>query len=259
MGDEREDRAPAGAGTTRDGFFGGRLTLAQPSRGHRSGTDAVLLAAAVPRDIAGLCLDVGAGVGAVGLGIAVLCPLARVLLVERDAATAELARANAASLPREEPVAVIECDMLDKAARRRLLPERAVLVATNPPFHDPARSRASPTPSRRAAHVMDEGVTLEDWLLACLDCLNDRGVLVAIHAAAALPSILRVLADRAGAVVAKPVQPRAGAPAHRVLVRAVKGSRAPFTLGAPLALHDDAGRLTAEADRLHRGEAALVW
>ncbi len=52
-----------------DSWLGGQLTLAQPRRGHRVGSDAVLLAAAV--DLAeGRLVDVGAGVGAVGLAIA---------------------------------------------------------------------------------------------------------------------------------------------------------------------------------------------
>ncbi|MBV1705232.1 MAG: methyltransferase, partial [Hyphomicrobiales bacterium] len=52
---------------TADGFLGGRLTLRQPARGHRFGSDAALLAACAPTDCDGEIMDVGAGVGAVGL------------------------------------------------------------------------------------------------------------------------------------------------------------------------------------------------
>ena len=45
------------------GFLGGRLLLAQDEGGHRAGTDAALLVAATPREVNGLLLDVGAGVG----------------------------------------------------------------------------------------------------------------------------------------------------------------------------------------------------
>ena len=51
---------------TTDGFLGGRLSLRQPTKGHRAGTDAVLLAAAAPADFSGLALDVGAGIGTAG-------------------------------------------------------------------------------------------------------------------------------------------------------------------------------------------------
>ena len=244
-------------GVTHDAFFGGRLVLAQPARGHRSGTDAVLLAAAAPAGFAGLCYDMGAGTGAVGLGIAALRPGASTVLVERDPGIAALARVNAAASGAQTEVAV--CDILDRVALRRALPDRAALVVSNPPFFEATLSRPSPDPLRRSAHTLDEGATLATWLLACLDRLDDKGTIVLIHLAVALPAILSALADRVGGIAVKPVLPREGAAAHRVLVRAVKGSRAPFTLVAPLVLHDAGGRLTPEADRLHRGEEAFAW
>ncbi|MGQ0444466.1 MAG: methyltransferase, partial [Beijerinckiaceae bacterium] len=57
-----------------DPFLGGRLSLCQPVEGHRCGTDAVLLAAAAPADFSGLAIDVGSGVGAAGLALAVARP-----------------------------------------------------------------------------------------------------------------------------------------------------------------------------------------
>ena len=251
-----EADAPA---LTRDAFYGGRLVLAQPAKGHRSGTDAVLLAAAVPPSFAGCCYDMGSGVGAVGLGVALLRPGARVVLVERDAAAVALAWANAAALDVEQPVTVADCDILSKADLRRALPERADLVVTNPPFHDPRRSRPSPDEVRRAAHVLGEGSGIGEWIAACLDRLADGGSLVIINAAFALPDMLVALGSRTGGITVKPILPRPGAAAHRELVRATKGSRAPFQLAPPLVLHDGASRFTEEAGRLHRGEAALPW
>ena len=57
----------ADAAIAEDAFLGGRIRLRQPRRGHRAGTDAVLLAAlAAPRE-GETVYDLGAGVGAVGL------------------------------------------------------------------------------------------------------------------------------------------------------------------------------------------------
>ena len=67
-----------------DGFLGGRLRLRQSAAGHRSGTEAELLAAATPQHQQGLILDVGAGSGAVGLMAALRAPGAIVGLVEID-------------------------------------------------------------------------------------------------------------------------------------------------------------------------------
>src|ERR1700728_487969 len=86
--------APA-EGLTEDRWLGGRLTLVQPKRGHRVGTDATLLVAAAGA-LEGGIVDVGAGVGAVGLALAERNPLASVDLVELDPARAKLAESNAA-------------------------------------------------------------------------------------------------------------------------------------------------------------------
>ena len=77
-----------------DVFLGGRLLLRQPARGHRAGTDAILLAAAAPAEVSGLALDVGAGVGAAGLALAKLRPQIAFGLVENDSFAAALARDN---------------------------------------------------------------------------------------------------------------------------------------------------------------------
>ena len=243
--------------TTRDAFYAGRLLLDQPARGHRAGTDAVLLAAAVPRTFAGLCHDVGAAVGTAGLGVALACPGAQVRLIENDPASVRLAEANVAANGLMERARVIACDLFD-VSRRRQLTSPADVVVTNPPFHAPARVRPSPDAGRRAAHVLAAGTTLADWLHACLDLTASKGTLVVIHAAQALPEILAAFEHRLGAITLLAVHPRAGLPANRVLVRGIRGSRAPFTVAPPLVLHGTGG-FTDAAARIHSGEAALAW
>ena len=82
-------------GLTEDRWLGGRLALVQPRRGHRVGTDAALLVAAAGTP-EGRIVDVGAGVGAVGLALAKRSTLASVDLVEVDPELAQLAESNAA-------------------------------------------------------------------------------------------------------------------------------------------------------------------
>src|SRR5690606_27534831 len=69
---------------TVDAFHRGDFFLVQPRRGHRSGMDAMMLAAAVPSGFAGRLADLGAGAGAAGLAVASRCPSSRVVLVERS-------------------------------------------------------------------------------------------------------------------------------------------------------------------------------
>lgn len=248
-----EAEAPA---VTRDAFYGGRLILSQPAKGHRSGTDAILLAAAVPRTFAGLACDVGSGVGAAGLGIALACPSARVRLIERDPLAAGLAGDNIAANAFGPRCEIVQRDVLRQ--RRTPVGDRADLVVTNPPFWDARRVRKSPREGRSLAHVLEVGSTLADWLAACLDMLAPTGTLILVHAPAALPEILATLERRLGGIKLLAVHPCAGAPAKRILVRGTNGSRAPFGICEPLVLHDE-GRFTAEAERIHRGEAALTW
>ena len=250
--DEAED------GVTRDAFYGGRLILQQPAKGHRSGTDAVLLAAAVQRDFSGLCYDVGSGVGVAGLGVALACPAARVRLVENDPTALRLAEANIASATLGARASVAACDLFDAKARREALPDLADLIVTNPPFYTPDRVRSPPDPARRAARVMAPGTTLSDWIAACLGLLTPTGTLIVIHAATALPDILAAMDRRLGAVKILAVHPRVDASASRVLVRGVKGSRAPLGIVPSIVLHEG-DSFTEAAARLHRGEAVVLW
>jgi tRNA1(Val) A37 N6-methylase TrmN6 len=56
------------------------------------------------------------------------------------------------------------------------------------------------------------------------------------------------------------VQPHADEPAKRVLMRAVRGGRAPLALLPPLVLHERGGaKHTSEAEAILRGEASLGW
>ena len=132
----RESAAAADA-LTEDRWLGGRLTLVQPKRGHRVGTDAALLVAAAGDAPQGRIVDVGAGVGAVGLALAERSPLASVDLVEIDPELAALAESNAERNGLEARTRVLRLDALNSGERREAgLTESAVCVVTNPPFFD---------------------------------------------------------------------------------------------------------------------------
>ena len=80
-----------------------------------------------------------------------------------------------------------------------------------------------------------------------------------IHRPEALSAILAAIGDRLGALAVLPVHPTQSASAHRLLVAGVKGSKAPLRLAPGLVLHGADGRLTPEADALHRGQALIDW
>ena len=254
----------AADGLTEDRWLGGRLTLVQPKRGHRVGTDAVLLAAAAGGLEQGRIVDVGAGVGAVGLALAQRSTLAFVDLVEIDPGLARLAERNAALNGLQARTRVLRLDALVPRERRETgLTESASCVLTNPPFFDARAVRASPDESKARAHVLGrDGLArdgLPDWIESSLAMLKPGGRFVMIHRPEALAPILAAIGGRLGALALLPVHPAKNAGAHRVLVSGVKGSRAPLRLAPGLVLHGADGRLTPEADALHRGEALIDW
>lgn len=242
---------------THDRFLGGRLLLAQPAKGHRAGTDAALLAACVDADARGLLYDFGAGVGSAGLAAACLHPDLAVRLVEIDPAMAELARLNAAHNGLADRVRILRADVtgLEKPESPAYA---ADFVIANPPFYAPGTVRASPHAARRLAHQSKEG-SFQAWIAATERVLKAKGVLFIIHRPERLHELVIALSGRFGDVRIKPVHAKANEPAIRLLLRAMKGSRAGFKVLPPLTLHVPGGNFTPEAQRIHRGEGQIDW
>ncbi|WP_051956006.1 tRNA1(Val) (adenine(37)-N6)-methyltransferase [Beijerinckia mobilis] len=248
--------------TTTDQFLGGSLSLRQPRKGHRSGTDAILLAAAPPPDFSGHALDLGAGVGAAGLALALKRPALTIGLVEIDEAAAQLAAENLRTNRIDDRGMVHHADLLSLSSRRgaNLLNGAADLVITNPPYYDPARSRMPENAARRQAAMMEESGPrpLERWIVASLSLLAPHGLFFMIHRPEMLATILGACSGRAGAITILPVHSGANSYAKRILIRARKGSRAPFSIAPPLILQNE-GHFTEIADAIHRGEAFIPW
>lgn len=232
--------------TTVDAFLGGRVEAVQPARGHhRSGLDAVILAAALGAGAAGRAVDLGAGAGVAGLALAARAEGLRLVLVEREAdlvaCASEALRlpANAAFAGRVE---VVRADLLAGAARKAAGLEAGSFdhALMNPPFHDAGRVRASPDDFRARAHVLGEG-GLDDWFRAAAALVRPQGTLSTILPADRLPAILAACDGRFGGLAVLPLHPRADDAATRVLVRGVKGSRAAMRLLPGLVLHGGPG------------------
>jgi tRNA1(Val) A37 N6-methylase TrmN6 len=241
-----------------DRLLDGRLILNQPRKGHRAGSDAILLAAALPLLGAGPLLDVGAGVGTIGLAAALMQPGLDVVLVERDPELAALASRNASANGLEARARVIAADIEAPAASLAaagLAPAHFACVAMNPPFYAAGETRVSPVPNRRAAHVVDG--SLDNWFRAARRLLRPGGTIAIIHRAEALPQILAGLATGFGGVVVRPVHALPDRPAIRVLVTATLNSRKPAALLPALVLNRPEGGMTEVSEALHRGRARL--
>jgi tRNA1(Val) A37 N6-methylase TrmN6 len=201
-------------------------------------------------------VDVGAATGAVGLMIAAREPGVDLTLAERDPDLAALCRKNFELNGMTGRVA--EVDILDPGSRKAagLMAESADLVVTNPPFLEEGRARLSPDAGRAAAHALPSG-GLDAWIRASAGLLTPKGRLAMIHRADRLGDCLAAIDKGFGALRVRLVHPRSDQAAVRFLLIAVRGSRAGLVIEAPLILHGATGAFTAEAEALHRGEAAL--
>jgi tRNA1(Val) A37 N6-methylase TrmN6 len=246
--------------TSDDAVLGGRLRLRQPLRGHRVGHDAILLAAATGARAGEHAVDLGAGVGGAGLALAVRVPGLNVALVEIDAALCALADENAARNGLGERVRALARDAedIDALATAGLKPGSIDRVLMNPPFNDARRQNASPDARRRLAHVADAGL-LARWVATANTLLKPRGTLTLIWRADGLDEVLAALSAAFGDVAVLPVYPREGAPAVRVLVRAIKGGEAAALKYLPgLMLNGDDGKPTDAAEAVLRHAAPLA-
>jgi tRNA1(Val) A37 N6-methylase TrmN6 len=244
--------------TSEDALLGGKLTLRQPIRGHRFGHDAVLLAAATPARTSEHAIELGAGVGAAGLALARRVEGLTVTLVELDPSLATLARENAARNALAARVRVVCLDVAAPVARfadAGLGSDSADHVLMNPPFNAP--HNPSPDQARRLSHAASPGA-LARWIETAARLLRPQGALTLIWRADGLADLLAGLGSSFGAVAIKPVYPKPGAAAIRVVVNAAKTSNAPLSLLPGLVLADSDNKPSAQAEAILREGAALV-
>jgi tRNA1(Val) A37 N6-methylase TrmN6 len=233
------------------------LRLKQKRSGHRAGHDAILLAAATQAQAGDRVVDLGAGIGTAGLALARRVAGIRLSLVEIDPELAELARANAAAnaIAAETIVLDVTADAQAFAASG-LAPDSVDVVLMNPPFNDPARHRGSPDQARHTAHVATDE-TLNAWVHAARRMLRSDGALTLIWRADGIADVLAALSRGFGSLAILPVHGEVGRPAIRVLVRAVKGGRAPTRVLPGLMLNDGPRVPHNEARDILEGRAVL--
>lgn len=247
---------------TDDAFLGGALAILQMRSGYRAGLDAVMLAAAVAPvgDNALRVLDVGAGVGTAGLCVARRVPVAEVVLLEREPELVELAARNIARNRLEPRVRAVSASVGAAVADLRALglrDESFSHVIANPPYYDVSAGTLAPDRLKAGAHAMD-GDGLERWARFMARMAQPLGVALVVHRAEALPQLLQAFGQRFGALTILPLHPREGEPASRVLLRGVKGSRAPLRILRGFTLHGEGNAFTPEAQEILRNGGPLL-
>jgi tRNA1(Val) A37 N6-methylase TrmN6 len=236
---------------TEDALLGGRVRLLQPRRGYRVAIDAVLLAAAIDAAAGQRVLDLGAGVGAVGLCLAARVRGCSVVGVEVQPALAELAERNATLNGMSARVRTIIHDLA------RPLPSdlgKFDYVATNPPYLAAAGADPSPDPSKALATV-ESSADLARWLAVATAAAKSAGAVLIIQRSDRLEEIVTHLIQLGWGDVALKRLP----PAARVLIRARRAGTLQRIETPPLVLHRPEGGYTEAAEAVLRHAAPLAF
>jgi tRNA1Val (adenine37-N6)-methyltransferase len=145
----------AAAPTTSDSLLGGALQLLQPKTGYRINIDSLLLVAFAGERRVERVVDLGAGVGALGL-LALQRGIAkRALLIEADAKLVALAAENLRRSGFEG-----EARQLD-LAREKLHDSALPLVLCNPPYFPAHSHRPAQSPAKASARSGELGPFLK--------------------------------------------------------------------------------------------------
>jgi tRNA1(Val) A37 N6-methylase TrmN6 len=163
---------------------------------------------------------------------------------------------NARLAPR---VRVIEADVTLQGSQRRAagLADHAFdYVILNPPFNAAADRRA-PDTLRAQAHAMDSNDLFERWLRTAAAILKPGGQVSIIARPHSTGEILAALGKRFGGAEITPVIPRPGDDAIRILLTAIKGSRARLSMRDRILIHQGAEwAFSEQMDDLANGRAA---
>ena len=240
---------------TRDAFFDGRVHILQPKQGFRAGTDSLLLAAALPEDLEGEALDMGAGAGGAFLPGLYRLRNARFVGLEKDADMVALAQQSLVANGFAARGEILQGDVSDVPPDWQ---NRFDLVFSNPPFFETG-SIQDPAPGKENAYL--DSIGLKSWINAMLFALRPKGRFIMVHRAADLARILSVLERQSGEITVLPVHSYPKGDAKRVLISARKGLRpGPLRLlDAKYLYQEKGGARTDWALAMQRDGAGIDW
>ncbi len=250
--------------TTCDKFHSGAFEVIQPSkRGHRSGMDALLLAAALPEGSKGSIADLGSGAGVAGLAALNLNENLNLISVEKNHEMVELAKqtrmlpANSKFLNKTQ---IIEHDINASGVDRLkagLMPDSVDHIIMNPPYNTD-RERPPKDLLKSEAFMMGCG-GIDAWFRTAAAISRPGGSFAIIYRTENLGEILACSQGRFGRLEIMPIHSRADEAAKRIIVRGIRASRAPMVIVPGFVVHKKDGSFTEKADAIFKGESHLEF
>lgn len=238
---------------TTDGLLNGKIVLAQPRKGYRAGSDAVLLAAAVPAIGGDEVLDVGAGVGAASLCLAWRCQTSKVTAFDSSRSFIKLAAHNASINNLSRSIQTINGDV--KSPPAAIKDQLFSHVMTNPPFYPVGHVTPSSVSKKANSHI--ESVPLVLWVDFCIKRCKPKGTVTILQRADRLALLLSALISRVGDITIFPLWSAQNKPAKRIIVQARVGSNGPTNLMPGIVMHHSRGEETRRANLVLREGAPL--
>jgi tRNA1Val (adenine37-N6)-methyltransferase len=239
-----------------DALFEGRIKLFQPAPGlgYRANVDALLLAAFAGQSRRGVraAVDLGCGVGAVGLALFHLGVAERVDFIDRDPSLVALCRRNLLANGLDDKGSVILGDL--ERPLRQLAPRllhAASLVVANPPYVAAERDGRSSRDTRTLSRQRARHGQLAPFIKSAAQILGRRGRACFIYPAHALLDV--TVAARAAGLEPKRlrfVHGKAERPARVALVELAPAKPGGLVVETPLIETGPDGRPTAEIAQL---------
>ncbi len=261
---EPQNDGTFGLKTSQDKFHRGAFEVMQPvDKGYRSGLDALLIAAALPEGVSGTLADLGAGAGVAGLAALNLNRDLDLLAIEKHPEMAECARRSvllSTNMNLRSRVKVLEADATLSGADRTkagLEAESVDYVIMNPPYNI-KRDQPPRDPMKIEAFMMGEG-GIDAWFRTASAIARQGAMMVLIYRTENLGEVLACSQGRFGGLEIMPVHSSQNEPAKRVIVRGIRGSRAPMSIVPGFVVHNDDGSFTPEAEAIFDGSGRLSF
>ncbi|MGE0867407.1 MAG: tRNA1(Val) (adenine(37)-N6)-methyltransferase [Kofleriaceae bacterium] len=248
---QHELEAELGEPITIDALTGG-WQIAQRAAGHRHSADDVLTAycALAHASAPGCVLDLGTGIGGVGLLMLWGLPAARLVCIEAQDISFRLLRANIAGNELGDRVEAHHGDLRSFESAQRF-----PLITGSPPYF-PVGTGIVPADSQKAHARFELRGDVTDYARAAARLLADDGVFVFCFPTAQRQRALVAATDAGLAVTAyRDVIPRAGLRSLFTLfaARRRRPSVTEPSVKAPFTVRDNDGSLSAEMRAVRRG------